>query len=38
MFRCTTCIYSSHKKYNMRKHINSVHKRDAIDAEMEKQQ
>lgn len=38
MFKCGTCIYSSPKKYNMRKHINNVHKRDATDAEMTKTQ
>ena len=34
MFCCETCPYKSDRKYNLQKHIKSIHKRDTNESEM----
>ena len=34
MFCCESCPYKSNRKYNLNKHIKSVHKRDANETEL----
>ena len=34
MFECSSCTYKSDRKFNIRKHIQNVHKRDPTDEEL----
>ena len=36
MFCCSTCTYKTDRKFNIKKHIANVHKRDANDVELTK--
>ncbi len=38
MFRCSSCDYKTDRKYNLKIHINGVHKRDVTDQELAKTQ
>lgn len=34
MFKCNSCGYLSNRKYNLQKHLKSIHKRDGSDEEL----
>ena len=36
MFCCTSCAYKTNRKFNIKKHINNIHNRDANDVELTK--
>ena len=38
MFCCEDCKYKSNRKFNLQKHIRNVHKRDATDSELTREQ